>query len=102
MKESDVQKKIIKHLEANGAWVVKVISANKNGVPDVLACLGGHFVAVEVKAPGKLSTLKPLQQWQLDQITKAGGTAMAVDSLGSLEAIMQSIMPDSQIGDNND
>jgi len=33
--EQDIQRKIIKYLEAKGAYVVKVISASKSGVPDI-------------------------------------------------------------------
>ena len=46
---------------------------SKVGVPDILACVNGHFVAVEVKAEnGKPSEL---QLYHLDEIRKAGGLA---------------------------
>lgn len=38
------------HLEAYGFCVIKVISANKSGWPDILACSPtGKFWAIEVK-----------------------------------------------------
>ena len=44
---------------------------SKSGIPDIIACVNGHFVAVEVKAEnGKPSEL---QLYHLEQIRKAGG-----------------------------
>ena len=81
MTEQQLQKKIITYLENLGAWTVKTIQTNKRGTPDVIACLDGKFIAIEVKAVGKLSTLTAIQQYQIDQIIAAGGTAFAADSL---------------------
>jgi Holliday junction resolvase len=88
MKEQDVQKKIINYLESLGAWTVKTISTNKRGTPDVLACLNGRFIAIEVKAKGKMSTLTPIQKYQLDLIEKSGGIAIAADSLEKVKEIL--------------
>ena len=88
MKEQDVQRKIIKYLESLGAWTVKTISTNKRGTPDVLACLNGQFIAIEVKREGKLNTVSPIQQFQLDKIVEAGGIAVAADSLEKIIEII--------------
>lgn len=88
MKEQDVQKKIIKYLESLGAWTVKTITTNKRGTPDIIACLNGKFVAIEVKAPGKMSTVSEIQQFQLDKITEAGGLAIASDDLEKVKNIL--------------
>ena len=80
MREQQLQSKIIKELEKQGAWVVKVISANKRGTPDLIACLNGKFYAIEVKAPGKLSTVSEIQKYQLKKITEAGGVAILSDN----------------------
>jgi len=78
MTEQQTQSKIIKDLEKRGAWVVKTIQTNKRGTPDILACLNGKFLAIEVKAPtGKLS---PMQAVQLGRITTCGGIAFAAYS----------------------
>ena len=39
MLESKRQKKVIDYLHSLGAWTVKIISANRNGVPDIIACV---------------------------------------------------------------
>lgn len=92
MKEQAVQKKIIKYLESLGAWTVKTITTNKRGTPDVLACLDGRFIAIEVKAPGKMSTVSELQQFQLDKISATGGIAIAADSLEKVKEIIHKVI----------
>lgn len=85
MKEQDLQKKIIAHLEACGYHAIKVITASKRGTPDIIACSPvGRFTAIEVKAPGKLSTVSPLQAHNIDEITKRGGDAFACDNMDDL------------------
>tara|TARA_R110000744_G_scaffold166967_1_gene284253 strand:- start:67 stop:336 length:270 start_codon:yes stop_codon:yes gene_type:complete len=89
MREQQLQSKIIKELEKQGAWVVKVISANKRGTPDLLVCLKGKFYAIEVKAPGKLSTVSEIQKYQLNKIIEAGGVAIISDN--SVHALTQCV-----------
>jgi hypothetical protein len=50
-----------KFLESEGCWFVKFFANayTKSGIPDLLVCCSGYFVAVEVKAPnGKPSELQ--------------------------------------------
>lgn len=72
------ENKIKKFLKENGCWYVKYF-ANRNtrsGVPDLLACVDGYFVAIEVKAEnGKPSEL---QLWNVEQIRNAGGIAIVL------------------------
>jgi hypothetical protein len=60
MKESQIQSKKIKELEAQGYYVIKLIKTNKNGIPDLIAIPPNSDVLfVEVKGPtGKLSSLQ--------------------------------------------
>lgn len=72
--ESSIQKAILKLLTArDDVWAVKTITTNRNGTPDIIACVGGHFVAIEVKAAR--GVVAPLQTHQINLINKAGGTA---------------------------
>jgi Holliday junction resolvase len=79
--EQKIQKSIIKWLEDEGHYVVKVISASKAGVPDILCCVRGKFVAIEVKTPGTQNNISPLQAYNLDKVNICGGLAIAVWSL---------------------
>lgn len=81
MSESALQKKIITYLDGIGAYTIKTIATNKRGCPDILFCINGMFCAVEVKAPGKMSTVTKLQQHNLDRINASGGIAIAADNL---------------------
>jgi len=71
MKESDLQAKIIKHYEAKGYLVIKIIQTNKNGIPDLLLIKEGvHPFFIEVKTEkGRLSEL---QKYRIEQLKKYG------------------------------
>lgn len=89
MNEQALQAKIIKYLESKGAFVVKTISTNKTGCPDLLVCYKSIFIGIEVKAPGKLGNLTKIQEAQLEKIREAGGNAYVVDSLEDVKKVMQ-------------
>lgn len=62
MLESQIQSKIIKKLEQDGYFVLKLIKTNKNGIPDLLAVKGDCCQFIEVKRPeGKLSELQKVR-----------------------------------------
>lgn len=70
--------KVKEWLTQRGAWFVKYF-ANRNtkaGIPDILCCIDGHFVAIEVKA----QTGRPsqLQLVHCHKITQAGGLAVVL------------------------
>ena len=76
--EKTFENKIKKFLEQHNAWFVKFFanSYTKSGIPDILACVNGYFVGIEVKAQnGKPSEL---QLYNVDKIRKAGGFAFVV------------------------
>lgn len=57
------------------------------GIPDVIACINGRFVAFEVKTEtGKLSRL---QEVTLGRIRDAGGKTYMVRSAAEVAAIMK-------------
>lgn len=78
MREADIQRRILRELKKLGAWSVKVMQASRNGTPDILACLNGRFVAIEVKGPRGKPTV--LQLEQIARIEDAGGIAMVARS----------------------
>lgn len=82
MLESKIQAKLIKSLEAQGYYVIKLSVTNKPGIPDILAIPPGSNVEFyEVKQPGKKP--RPLQEYRIKEINENGfGTAKVYD--GSL------------------
>jgi Holliday junction resolvase len=64
--EQQIQKRIIKRLEENGYFTLKLIKCNKNGYPDLLAIKNNETIFIEVKRPnGKLSELQKIRIRQL-------------------------------------
>lgn len=78
MLESKVQKDIQKLLDKRGAYVVKVISGNRRGIPDLLVCYKGQFLGFEVKTPATRNKASPLQLKNIEMIRKANGMAHVV------------------------
>ena len=70
MTEQKIQAKRIKQLEADGYYVIKLISTNKNGIPDLVALKDGSILFSEIKTPkGKLSKL---QEYRLKELENYG------------------------------
>lgn len=71
--EKNYENRIKKYLESKGAWFVKFFANayTSSGIPDLLICLNGRFVGIEVKQ----ETGKPslLQKVHLKRIGEAGG-----------------------------
>ena len=68
MTEQQIQKKIIVQLEKYGYFVLKIIKANKNGFPDLIAIKDNITTFIEVKRPdGKLSELQKVRIKELQQ-----------------------------------
>jgi hypothetical protein len=57
-------------------WFVKIQMVATRGIPDILICYKGLFIAAELKV-GK-NKLTELQQFTLDKITNAGGKSWTV------------------------
>ena len=73
--EKQIENKIKNFLKINDIYFVKFFANGftKSGIPDILACIKGKFVGIEVKAEkGKPS---PLQIYNKNQIEKSGGIA---------------------------
>ena len=78
MREKTLEKKIKALIKAKGGWCVKFFANayTQRGIPDLLACINGYFLAIEVKSDrGRVS---PLQEYQLKNIRKAGGRAFVI------------------------
>lgn len=74
--EKRFENKIKRFLDDNNCWYVKYFANNytKRGIPDLLACVNGYFVAIEVKAEN--GTPSELQIYNVKKIQEAGGIAL--------------------------
>lgn len=82
-RESFIQGKIMRWLRSQGYYAVKIISATKDGVPDIITCVDGRFIGIEVKADGNEPT--ELQQYNRQLIELAGGKFITAYSLEDVQ-----------------
>ena len=77
--ESCLQRQIIRHLEGEGWFVLKLIQTNKNGIPDLLAIRQGVTIFVEVKRAG--AKARPLQEYRMKEIHLHGINSFVAHSV---------------------
>ena len=76
--EKRFEQKIKNFLKSQNCYYVKYFGCgfSRAGVPDILACVNGHFLAIEVKAErGRVSEL---QRINIEHINNCGGVALVV------------------------
>lgn len=91
MSEAQLQKTVLAYLQSQGAWTVKVVAANKNGVPDILGCYKGKFFAIELKAPSVKEQGSALQEHQIALIKSSGGSAVVCNNLDHVKTFLTTI-----------
>lgn len=90
LKEKAVENKIKKWLKDKGYWFFKVHGSifQPSGIPDILACIDGKFVAIEVKRT-KGGVISPLQKAQIEKIKENGGIAGVASSMEEFLEILK-------------
>jgi Holliday junction resolvase len=91
MSEKSIETAIKKYLKKIGGKVQKQHGSvyGRNGVPDLLACYQGRFLALEVKRPGEDTT--PLQKHELAGWEAAGALAARVESVEDVQILLEGI-----------
>lgn len=77
--EKVVKDKVVSVLKAEGVYYFfpATHGFGRSGVPDIVACVNGHFVAIETKA-GK-NKITALQAREIQSIRAANGVAVVVN-----------------------
>jgi penicillin-binding protein-related factor A (putative recombinase) len=92
MLEKDIVNSILKYLKSLPecfAWKEHGGMYGTSGIPDIIVCYRGKFVAFEVKTPsGKLTML---QEITLRKINAAKGNVYKVTSLQEVKEILKNI-----------
>jgi len=72
--EARLTKKVLNRLRSEvGGWWEKIHGGQfKKDLPDIIGCVNGLFVAIELKAPYRKLRGTPLQEYTLHQITMKG------------------------------
>lgn len=99
--EADVKKEIVAYLKSVGAWYDNPVrnGYGRRGVPDIVVCYRGRFLAIEAKRPpgeGKRGPLKrpeadPWQQREMAAVIEAGGRAIVAWSVDHVHEEIQNI-----------
>ena len=95
MKEKTITNQILKYLknlpecfafkEHGGLY-------GTSGIPDIIVCYKGKFVAFEVKT--EKGMLSKLQEMTITKIQKANGMAFKVTSLEEVKEMLKGVMPE--------
>lgn len=81
-KEQNIQTSIMNYISSIGGLPIKFNNMGiyaKAGVSDILACIKGRFVAIEVKRPGNKPSAVQLQF--ITAVNSIGGFAFWADNL---------------------
>lgn len=90
MRESDIVKRIREYLKTVPAcffWKEHGGQYGTAGIPDIIACINGHFFGFEVKTDDGRPT--KLQEATIRKINEAGGTAVVVRSVEEVRRIIE-------------
>lgn len=85
--ESSIQKEIIKYLRTK-CYVTKIVSASLSGVPDLICCHNGEFIAIELKRNKNIEP-SALQDYNIKKIQENGGRAYVISSLQEAKEIIK-------------
>ena len=92
--ESWVKKKVVDHLKSLGVYYFFPVASGymKSGVPDIVCCIKGKFVAIECKA-GKNKTTA-IQDKNINAIRSNEGIAMVIneDNLEFMRMVIHEII----------
>lgn len=87
MRESEIEKYLVKRVQALGGEVRKAAWIGRRGAPDRCVMLEGKTIFVELKAPGEKA--KPHQAREHERMRKMGQTVVVVDSLEGVDEVLQ-------------
>lgn len=92
MRESTLERRLVREVKAIGGLALKWTSPGNRGVPDRLVILpNGQTIYVEMKAPGK--PLQPLQEKWARTLRGMGHKVYKIDSDEAIDQFIQGVMP---------
>lgn len=76
--EKNFENRVKRWLKENNIWYVKIWGGGfqRAGIPDILICARGKFVAVELKAEN--GVVSELQAREIEKIKESGGEAVVL------------------------
>lgn len=92
MREKDIVEAIKNYLQTKPNlffWKEHGGQFGTAGIPDIIVCYKGRFIAFECKVPGRNPTL--LQKITINKIDRAKGIAKVVTSVDQVKAIIENL-----------
>lgn len=90
MRESTIEKALVKTVRHSGGLALKFVSPGWAGVPDRLILMpGGKAVFVETKAPGHV--LRPLQVKRKRQLEALGFSVYCIDQREQIGGVLDEV-----------
>lgn len=91
MRESTLERRLVREIKRIGGEAPKWVSPGNRGVPDRLVLLPeGQTIYVEMKAPGK--PLEPLQERWKRKLISMGHKHYKIDSNEDIDRFIQEVM----------
>jgi len=96
--EKRITRNILRHLRASGGFWSKIHGGptQTSGLPDIVGCHNGRFIALEVKHPGRGPT--PRQELILEKLEQAGAVVGVVSSIDEAQPPSEESPPTSEEG----
>ena len=90
MKETEIEKKLVRKVKAKGGIAPKFVSPSYAGMPDRLVLLpGGVFAFAELKAPGMKP--RPLQVARHRMLRSLGFKVYVIDGTQQIEEVLNGL-----------
>ena len=89
MKESVIEKRLVKGVKELGGKCLKMVPTYDNGIPDRLVLYGGEAIFVEVKRPGKEP--RKLQVLFAEELRRNGFTVKTLDSIEQVDIFVNNL-----------
>lgn len=91
--ESQLTSQIKNLLKSKGAYCEKIFGGGyqASGIPDILCCYRGYFLAIEVKSPTGKGHASDIQKLKIKAIRDAGGVAFITDNIEDVERVLKFI-----------
>ena len=92
--ESKEQKDVIDWvMRKENVWLVKFTATvfSKKGIPDLILCVNGRFVGIEMKRP-KGGVRSPLQKREREKILKSGGICEFCETAVAAKRLIQEVL----------
>lgn len=93
MLESKLQRDIRKYIRSLGGYAIKYHSSEftEPGVPDIICCYKGFFVAIETKRKGHKSEQTEYQKIHERNIKASGGIYLLCDDIEEVKFLLKDI-----------